>query len=86
MILPPFCGAVVEWDLNVIYTEGHVDILIGCVMGGFNAADIIEDTVHHVIYHIIGKVFVDQHNVIYKNALHILLIIISIGGDYAGIY
>ena len=85
MILPPPGGAFMKRDLNIVYAERDVDVLVGRVMGCLDGRDsiICKNHIQHIVYHVIGQVLIYQHDIVNKYALHILFVVVCIGGNGA---
>ena len=85
MILPPLRSTVMKRDLYIVNTEGNIDVLVCCVVGCLDGSDSIvgENTVKHIVDHVIGYVLIYKHDIVNEYALHVLFVVVCIGRDRA---
>ena len=63
VVLPELLGARVQGELDVVDTEGDVNVLVGGVVGIFNGINVSKNTLQHVVHHLIAQIIPDQHDV-----------------------
>ena len=68
-------------ELDIIHTEGDVDVLIRGVVRSLDGGDVLEDTLEHVVDHRVAQVLAHEHDVVNEQALDILGVVIGVSGD-----